>query len=77
MAPRPTRTLTAIIGREGAWWVALGPELDIASQGPIVEESRRNLTEAVDLFFETADPSEIEGRLRGEVFITQLKVPVG
>jgi predicted RNase H-like HicB family nuclease len=77
MAARPTRRLTAIIEREGDWYVALCPELDIASQGPTVEEARRNLTEAVELFFETADPSEVKGRLRGEVFITQLEVPVG
>jgi predicted RNase H-like HicB family nuclease len=77
MAVRSNRRLTAIIEREDDWYVALCPELDIASQGPTVEEARRNLVEAVELFFETADPSEIGGRLRGEVFITQLEVPVG
>ena len=41
-----TKTLTAIIEREGEDYVALCPELDIASQGATVSEARKNLTEA-------------------------------
>ena len=67
----------AIIEREGKGYVALCPELDIASQGGTVEEARRNLTEALELFFETADASEIQRRLQSEVFITHLEVTVG
>ena len=52
------RHLTAIIEREDDGYVALCPELDIASQGDSVEEAKRNLAEALELFFETADPSE-------------------
>ena len=48
-----THLLTAIIEREGDGYVALCPELDIASQGDTVEEARRNLTEALELFEET------------------------
>ena len=68
---------TGIIEREDDGYVALCLELDIASQGNTVEEARRNLIEAIELFFETADPSEIQQRLRGEVFITRLEVTVG
>ena len=68
---------TGIIEREGDGYVALCPELDIASQGHTVEEARRHLIEAIELFFETADPSEIQQRLRGEVFITSLEVVIG
>jgi predicted RNase H-like HicB family nuclease len=57
-----TRTLTATIWREGDGYVALCSELDIASQGDSVEEARKNLKEAVELFFETAHPDEIAGR---------------
>jgi predicted RNase H-like HicB family nuclease len=57
--------LTAIIEREGDGYVALSPELDIASQGDTIEEARRNLHEAAELFLETADPAEIRDRLRG------------
>ncbi len=68
------RQLTAIIEREGDLYVALCPEFDIASQGESVETARANLKEAVELFLESADPSEIERRFRTEVFITRLEV---
>ncbi len=42
---------TGIIEREGDGYVALCPELDIASQGNTVEEARSNLIEAIELFF--------------------------
>lgn len=69
--------MTAIIEREDDGFVALCPELDIASEGASIEEARANLVEALTLFFETASPSEVKRRLRGEVFITQVEVPVG
>ncbi len=69
--------MTAIIEREDDGFVALCPELDIASQGSSIEEARANLVEALTLFFETASPSELTRRFQGEVFITQVEVPVG
>ena len=69
--------LTAIIEREDDAYVALCPELDIASQGETVEKARDNLVEALELFFESADPSEVERRLHAEVFVTRIEVPVG
>jgi predicted RNase H-like HicB family nuclease len=69
--------LTAIIEREGDGYVSLCPELDIASQGSSIEEARANLVEALTLFFDAADPSEVEGRFHGDVFVTQVEVPVG
>lgn len=71
------KQFTAIIEREGDGYVALCPELDIASQGATVEEARQNLTQAIELFFEVADPSEIERRLSDEVYVTRLEVAVG
>jgi len=71
------RQLTAIIEREGDWYVSLCPELDIASQGATIEEARANLQEALELFFETADKSEIENRLHSEIFVTRIEVAVG
>lgn len=67
----------AIIEREGKRYVALCPELDIANQGNPAEEARHNLTEALELFFETVDASEIQRRLQREVFITYLEVAAG
>ncbi len=57
-----THQLTAVIEREGAGYVALCPELDIASQGDSVEEAKHNLREALELFFEVADPTEVRVR---------------
>jgi predicted RNase H-like HicB family nuclease len=69
--------LTAIIEREEDGFVSLCPELDVASQGSSIEEARANLVEALSLFFETADPSEVDRRFRSEIFVTQVEVPVG
>jgi predicted RNase H-like HicB family nuclease len=69
--------LTAIIEREGQGFVSLCPELDIASQGSSVEEAQANLVEALTLFFETAEASEVSRRFHSEVFVTQVEVPVG
>jgi predicted RNase H-like HicB family nuclease len=68
--------LTAIIEREDGMYVALCPELDIASQGSSIESARDNLQEAIELFFETASPEEIKERMHGEIFITQVEVAV-
>lgn len=72
-----TRRLTAIIEREGDGYTSLCPELDIASQGDSVDEARRNLQEALELFFESASPEEIEARLHNEVYITQVEISLG
>jgi len=72
-----TRTLTATIWREDGGYVSLCSELDIASQGDTVEEARRNLKEAVELFFETAHPDEVAQRLNSEIYIAPLEVVVG
>jgi predicted RNase H-like HicB family nuclease len=64
---REARQMTAIIEREDDGFVALCPELDVASQGQSIEEARANLVEALTLFFETAPPSEVSRRLRSEM----------
>ncbi len=72
-----TRQLTAIIEREDNGYVALCPEVDVASQGATVNEARVNLKEALELFFETASTSEIQQRLHNEVYVTYVEVAVG
>ncbi len=69
--------LTAIIEREGDGYVALCPELDIASQGDTIETAGQNLREALELFFETASSQELSQRLHSEVYVTQLEVAIG
>ncbi len=71
------RQFAAIIEREGNGYVSLCPELDIASQGDTIEEARENLREALELFFETASPSEILARTHEEVYLTQVEVAIG
>ena len=72
-----TQKFTAIIEREDDGYVSLCPELDIASQGLTIEEAKQNLVEAIELFLEVADSSEVAKRLKKETFITQLEVNVG
>ena len=72
-----TRRLTAIIQREGDGFVALCPELDVASQGDTIESARENLREALELFFKCAPAEEVQQRMGDEVFVTQLEVSVG
>jgi predicted RNase H-like HicB family nuclease len=69
--------LTCVIEREDEAYVSSCPELDIASQGPSIEEARRNLIEAVELFLEAADPAELRQRLHTEVYVTGIEVAVG
>ncbi len=71
------KQFTAIIEREGNGYVSLCPELDIASQGDTTLEARENLQEALELFFETASPQEIQSRVHNEVYVTRLEVAVG
>ena len=59
-----TRQFTAILEREDDGFVALCPELDIASQGDTIEAARANLQEALQLFFETASAEETRQRLQ-------------
>jgi predicted RNase H-like HicB family nuclease len=72
-----SRRLTAIIEREEDGYIALCPELDIASQGSSVEDARSNLIEALTLFFEVASQPEIARRVHSDVFVTQVEVPIG
>lgn len=71
-----SRRLTVIIEREGSGYVAICPDLDVASQGDSVSEARDNIKEALELFFEAATPEEINGRLQGEVYVTHVEVTV-
>ena len=71
------QTFTAILEREGDMYVALCPELDVASPGSTVEEATANLKEAVELFLETADADEVKQRLHNEVFVTRFEATHG
>ena len=66
------KTITATIWRENDGYVSLCSELDV-SQGETIEEARANLREAVELFFETAHPNEIDERFQ-EIYFSPLEV---
>jgi len=70
------KELTAIIEKEGEGYVALCPELDVASQGDSIEEARANLIEALELFYETASKEEISQRFHEEVLVTRVQVNI-
>ena len=71
------KNLAAIIQAEPPGFVALCPQIDVASQGDTIEESLANLREAVELFYECASPAEVASRENETVFITQLEVSLG
>ena len=70
-------SLTAVIESEADGYVALCPELDIASQGTSVDDARANLKEAVEGFLEVASETEIKSRLKSEMRVETLEVTIG
>lgn len=71
------KQLTCIIERERDSYISLCPQIDIASQGNSIEEARKNLVEAIELFFEMASPNEILARVYSEIYVTQIGVAIG
>ena len=72
-----SRRLTGIVEREGTGYVALCPEVDVASQGDSVAEARANLEEALTLFFDVASPEEIARPTKREFYVTDVEITVG
>ena len=52
-----TQTFTASIWREDDWFIAQCLGVDIASQGESEEAALVNLSEALELYFESPQPS--------------------
>ena len=68
------KRLTAIVERDGDGYVALCPEVDIASEGETAAEARDNLAEALSLFFEAAGAGEVHRRLREGKHVMHLEL---
>ena len=49
------KTLTAVVHKEGDWYVAECPEMGTASQGKTFDEAVANLKEATELYIEETD----------------------
>ena len=56
--------LTAVIRKDGRWYVSTCPELGVASQGKTRKEAYAMLAEAVGLWLEAASAKEIKRRLK-------------
>lgn len=52
---RETYKFSAVIHKEGKWYVSWCPELDVASHGETIEKIIDNLKEAVELYLEDGD----------------------
>ncbi|MBI4146322.1 type II toxin-antitoxin system HicB family antitoxin [Candidatus Woesearchaeota archaeon] len=52
--------LSAVVFREGKFYVARGVEVELASQGKTVEEALKNLKEAFELWVKHAEHDELE-----------------
>jgi predicted RNase H-like HicB family nuclease len=64
--------LTAVIEREGKWFVASCPELDVTTQGTTIEEAETMLHQAVLLFLGETDEAEVQRRLNRGVKVKKL-----
>ena len=53
------RELKCVIELEDDWYVSYCEELGVASQGETANEAKKNLEEAIEMFFEDASHSEI------------------
>jgi predicted RNase H-like HicB family nuclease len=67
--------LTSVIERgEDGWFVAACPELGIVSQGETPDEAGMMIKEAVELWLECANKSEIDARLNRRVSVKPLQL---
>jgi len=55
---------TAVITKEGKWYIAHCVELGVVSQGRTIEEAQANLKEAVELYIESFGREDLPQRLR-------------
>ena len=54
-----TTVYNAVITEEGGQYVAVNPEYDVASQGDSVETALANLQEALELYLEELEQSNL------------------
>jgi predicted RNase H-like HicB family nuclease len=67
-------SLTAVIEKEGKWYVATCPELGVASQGRTLKEAHAMVQEAVNLFLDSASPEEIKRSLAKGAKVKKLEM---
>jgi predicted RNase H-like HicB family nuclease len=67
---------TAVITKEGGWYVAHCLELEVVSQGRTIDEARANLREAADLYIESFGADDLPASSE-EVLLYPMDVTVG
>jgi predicted RNase H-like HicB family nuclease len=67
-------SLTAVIEKDGSWFVSTCPELGVASQGKTRKEAHAMLAEAVELWLEAASAKEISRRLKTGASVEPLQL---
>jgi len=55
---RRSLEFSSVVSKEGKWYVAHCPELEITSQGKSVESALENLREAIELYLQDEDAEE-------------------
>jgi len=63
---------TAVITREGKFFVADSPELGVTSQGLSMDEALENLREAIHLYLKDEDPAQFA--LTASPLVTTIEV---
>lgn len=63
------------IKKDGAWYIALCPPLDISTQGRTAAEAKRNLLEASELFLASCIEGGTLDRAFGELKLSRAKKP--
>ena len=66
--------LSAVIERDGSWFVSTCPELGVTSQGRTRTQAYRMLQEAVELWLESATNAEIRRRLKQGARVQELQL---
>jgi predicted RNase H-like HicB family nuclease len=66
--------LSAVIEKEGGWFVSICPELGVASQGKTRQKAYTMLAEAVEGWLAVASAAEIKRRLKAGARVQPLEL---
>jgi len=67
---------TVVITQEEKWYIAHCVELGVVSQGKTIEEAKRNIKEAVELYIESFGSEDLP-QSSGEIVFYPLEVAAG
>ncbi len=66
--------LPVLIAKEGEWFVASCPVLDIATQGETEEEVKENMEDLINEYFK--DPDTVKPEIRTIMSVSLTNIPV-